>query len=340
LKPEPQPEPVVEASQVPAEWAPFLVRAAAKPVEPEVTPAPDPVPPAPTPAFQQPRPEPRLQPRSSPSATAMMRPSLKPTVRQAPPTVRDIPEILRRLESVEKPKVEAPKPQAATSAPRPQFEVEKPGVETPRSEPEEASVRALQFEEAGRTYDNERRSIDWRLPAAGAGALFLAIGVGAWAGWGSGNVNEDALGNQAVTVKVPSAKPAPVFASAVEPALDAAEGQPAARAPVAAAPKPKARPPLEISLPEQQQAEVAVLEQKQGELESQPAVAEAPVIAASAKMPLPNAVVARTIGRIGYPCGAVSATSALGGGVFKVTCTSGHSYRAAPVNGRYRFRRI
>ena len=27
-------------------------------------------------------------------------------------------------------------------------------------------------------------------------------------------------------------------------------------------------------------------------------------------------------------------------GAFKVTCTSGHSYRAAPVRGRYRFRRL
>jgi hypothetical protein len=27
-------------------------------------------------------------------------------------------------------------------------------------------------------------------------------------------------------------------------------------------------------------------------------------------------------------------------GTFKVTCTSGDSYRATPVNGRYRFRRL
>jgi len=26
--------------------------------------------------------------------------------------------------------------------------------------------------------------------------------------------------------------------------------------------------------------------------------------------------------------------------MFKVTCTSGDSYRAAPVNGRYRFKRL
>jgi hypothetical protein len=58
-------------------------------------------------------------------------------------------------------------------------------------------------------------------------------------------------------------------------------------------------------------------------------------------MPLPNAVVARTIERIGYSCGEVASTSPMGGdGVFKVTCTSGQSYRAAPVHGRYRFKRL
>jgi hypothetical protein len=58
-------------------------------------------------------------------------------------------------------------------------------------------------------------------------------------------------------------------------------------------------------------------------------------------MPLSNALIARTIGRIGYSCGEVASTSAVDGspGVFKVTCTSGQSYRAAPVRGRYHFRR-
>ena len=60
-------------------------------------------------------------------------------------------------------------------------------------------------------------------------------------------------------------------------------------------------------------------------------------------MPLPKATIARTIGRIGYACGQVASTSAIEGegpGVFKVTCTSGHSYKAAPVRGRYHFSRM
>lgn len=61
-----------------------------------------------------------------------------------------------------------------------------------------------------------------------------------------------------------------------------------------------------------------------------------------AKLPLPNKVIARTIERIGYPCGAVASATALEGdepGMYKVTCTSGHSYQARPVHGRYHFRR-
>ncbi len=63
----------------------------------------------------------------------------------------------------------------------------------------------------------------------------------------------------------------------------------------------------------------------------------------TAKLPLPNSVIARTIERIGYPCGAVASATALEGdgpGVYRVTCTSGQSYRAEPVHGRYHFRRL
>ena len=62
-----------------------------------------------------------------------------------------------------------------------------------------------------------------------------------------------------------------------------------------------------------------------------------------ASLPLSRAVIAHTIERIGYPCGEVAATTAADGemaGVFRVTCTSGHTYQATPVAGRYHFRRV
>jgi hypothetical protein len=89
-----------------------------------------------------------------------------------------------------------------------------------------------------------------------------------------------------------------------------------------------------------------VLEQRQREIDAaeaaEPAVDTPEVAPTAAKLPLPNSVIARTIGRIGYPCGKVASTAAVDGaeGVFTVTCTSGHSYRASPIRGRYHFRRM
>jgi hypothetical protein len=69
--------------------------------------------------------------------------------------------------------------------------------------------------------------------------------------------------------------------------------------------------------------------------------AEGVPLATASRLPLPDATVARTIHRIGYACGRVVSTSGVdaAAGVFKVTCSSGDSYRAAPVRGRYHFRR-
>jgi hypothetical protein len=62
-------------------------------------------------------------------------------------------------------------------------------------------------------------------------------------------------------------------------------------------------------------------------------------IPASARLPLADETIARTIGRIGYACGSIVSSSAVSQGVFKITCSSGDSYQASPVNGRYHFRR-
>jgi len=65
--------------------------------------------------------------------------------------------------------------------------------------------------------------------------------------------------------------------------------------------------------------------------------------AVAADLPLSSSLVARTIERIGYACGQVASTAPVEGGehgVYKVTCSSGQSYQATPVHGRYRFRRL
>ena len=178
-----------------------------------------------------------------------------------------------------------------------------------------------------------------------AGALLLAIVLGAWTGLESGNDNPQA---QQVTTDLPISLPAPAPDSAAAPAaastLSEEKIAPPEPSPQLAAQTAPARPPLQIDLPAEVPAKAApadnqALENASGELTAEPAAASV----RAAKLPLPDATVARTIGRIGYACGQVASTTVMEGeapGTFKVTCTSGDSYRAAPVNGRYRFRRL
>ena len=259
-----------------------------------------------------PRADPRPQARTAPSATALLHQPITPRIPERDPTPQAEREPVRQAEPVVR----------AQPEPRP------------------ADAYVLRQPVADHSEHERHAPFQWKLPALAAGALALAIGGGTWMGVESGNdAPEDQL-KPAVTLKVPPAKAAAPIADAVE-APSIAEEQPAQPTRAAAPVRTEiARPPPEIDLPEEQPSEVAALEQQQRDIER--AAAPAPAVAATnSKMPLPNSVVARTIGRIGYPCGQVASTTALdGAGVFKVTCTSGHSYRAAPVHGRYRFRRM
>jgi len=69
---------------------------------------------------------------------------------------------------------------------------------------------------------------------------------------------------------------------------------------------------------------------------------EVTAAAVKASMPLPHSTVARTLDRIGYRCGSVASATPVEGasGTYNVTCSSGQSFQAKPVNGRYRFRRL
>jgi outer membrane biosynthesis protein TonB len=60
----------------------------------------------------------------------------------------------------------------------------------------------------------------------------------------------------------------------------------------------------------------------------------------TARPPLPNRVMARTLDRIGFRCGSVTSSVRLEGdepSAFQITCSSGQSYRASNRTGRYRF---
>jgi len=319
LRPEPAPE---SAHPLAArlEGAPFLGAPSTDPVEDPTLDRAWPPEPRVNPLS---RPAPRAEPRMAPSATALLRQPIRQTALKADPVPRMKEEDLRRPE------------------------VEQPKREEAELEPQASGDRVPHLGEANASYDARDTPINWKLPALAAGALVLAVGGGAWTGWEAGNDNESVQSKPVAALKVPPPKTAPAMtssppasppSSAEEPPQQAAPAAPAAvrTARIPPEPKPVARQeaPTETALIEQVPPEELMTEQVVAE--------SASAEAATAKLPLPDAVVARTIRRIGYACGEVASTTPIEGaapGVFKVTCSSGHTYRAAPVRGRYHFRK-
>jgi hypothetical protein len=242
-----------------------------------------------------------------------------------------IAESLREPEGADEPSPE-PQPEAE---PRPEAEAE-------------ASFRPDLGELlAGGGPEEKSATAGWKRPAMAVGALVLAVGLaGALLGLRGGETPQPAEPDMAIAL--PEATPAQDIAALLAPppvaapgAIEAPPAQPAAVAEPRTEPR---RPPLQIAAVDDRQPEAGqAAESRPEETATEQAVAEAPATGAvAAALPLPNAAIARTIGRIGYACGEVASTEAVEGeaaGVFKVTCTSGQSYRAAPVRGRYHFRR-
>lgn len=188
--------------------------------------------------------------------------------------------------------------------------------------------------------------IVWKRTGVVVGGLVAtAVLVGAIAGWWSGNSAAEAqpaaLDASAMKEKAPPAfselwqEPSPpsVTERAVQP-----RGMAAARRAI----EHNARP-AQLAAKEAE----TLLIQPPADLASAttadplaPETSTAPVVAAA--MPLPHQTIARTIDRIGYNCGRVTSAAPVEGsaGTYTVTCTSGQSFQAKPVKGRYRFRRL
>jgi len=196
--------------------------------------------------------------------------------------------------------------------------------------------------------DSEDRPGEWKRPAVVVGGLILAVGlVGGLAGISAGGDAADSQQNEArVTVAVPAAKTIASSESAAAPGHFEAVSQPRS-VETAAARNVRHRPARQprsfeksaldgieaaISQPETSPGVDAATEQAGAETAAPEAV--------PASLPLPNRVIARTIDRIGYSCGSVASATMVSEGVYKITCTSGQSYQAAPVHGRYHFRRL
>ena len=201
---------------------------------------------------------------------------------------------------------------------------------------------------ADRHLDAGIRPIEWKRTGIAVGGLAgAAVLFGALAGWWSGS--DAAQPEQAIRAEparqAPEEKLPTIAELWTEPARPVVE-EPAFQPRRAASARPHAERPAR---PQQQlaasEAERQLIQPPQ-DLADPPAAdrlaPETPVPAVVANMPLPHRTVARTIDRIGYHCGSVASAMPVEGaaGVYKVTCSSGQSFQAKPVNGRYRFRRL
>lgn len=272
------------------------------------------------------RPEFNAQPATEPRTAAFIAASLRePEPKPKPePEMRPASELMRRLEAVAMPTFEPPR---RAEKPAPSFDFQP---------------------SAG---DEDEAPVAWKRPAAIAGCLVAAVAtIGAIAGLDAGNDAQSAQPPAATTSALPKPKTvADVGASSTEPALrfGALDVRPEPRARTAVArrierapvaPRPTGLADLQLDAPPPDTSAIDAPAVEQAAVSD--TAATAPI---AASMPLPASTIARTIGRIGYACGRVASTTAIegeGSGVYKVTCTSGHSYRAAPVHGRYRFKRL
>jgi hypothetical protein len=187
----------------------------------------------------------------------------------------------------------------------------------------------------------------WKKIAIPAGVAVLAVALlGAWTGWQSKSDPTEAASVQASLIKPP-----PMTTYAVNDPVEKAADTSVLGDSSDVVPPPPVATPAERKAVRHVRTKpstgLADVEQQLGtSAEAAAGPSQAPgdapaATAVAASMPLPNSVIARTIGKIGYPCGSVASTSASGSpGVFTVTCSSGHSYKAAPVRGRYHFSRV
>jgi curved DNA-binding protein CbpA len=284
-----------------------------------------------------PRPEPRhpTMPAIRFSGSArwdpMVRPAADPVPAPAPPPEPEAPVAEEPASFAAEPEHEPPKPDA-------------PNL------PEFLAVRRAAEDIEP---DARNRAIDWKLPALATGGLLVAAALaGAWAGLDAGNGGAQQQAKRAASIALPPLKPLPGGLDTPPAATpDRVEERPRQAAPASIAVRRVERPSsvAPTAGSEERLAEISQsLESSydgtaSADSPSGQGAAEAPPAQASAaSLPISNRTAARTIERIGYACGRIAATTPVEGeatGVYKVTCTSGQSYRAAPVNGRYRFKR-
>ena len=305
-----------------------------------------------------PKPPPRRPPmpaiRFSGSARwdPLVRPAADTVPTPAPPPEPEAPVAQKPASSPAEPVREPAKRDRSGISPEPSPQPEGRIRPSAQDEPKLPEFLAVRRAAEDIEPDAGDRVIDWKLPALAAGGLLVAAAVaGAWAGLDAGDGGEQQA-KQAASIALPPLKPLPGGLD-TPPAgrADRVADRPQRAVPVSVAARRVERPTAAAPSTgsEERLAEISQsLESgyydspSMNRPDGQSATDAPPAQAAGAALPISNRTAARTIERIGYACGRIAVTTPVEGeatGVYKVTCTSGQSYRAAPVNGRYRFKR-
>ena len=214
------------------------------------------------------------------------------------------------------------------------------------------SILAEGHAEKAALQNAERRPHDWRRVGIAAGAFVLGAGIlGGLAGVSvSGPAPEDTVTDVSLPAPSPYLKgtePVPNFKAEAEAQVRAENLAREARRLASDSERkvnPLIIPPELASASVERRNPPPATAKTTTEINTAAALVDplapepAAATATEANLPLPKATISRTIERIGYPCGSVSSIATVDG-VFKVTCSSGDSYRAAPVGGRYRFKK-
>ncbi len=218
--------------------------------------------------------------------------------------------------------------------------VPEPPIQAARSPPEErrpavSDMLVMEDYPAARQLKGkyDQTAIDWKKVATALGWPILGVAlIGGIAGWAANDGRK--APPDALTITLPQSEQAMKQAESaliIPPSMEEEIPAPVKRR---AAEMATMRPRQSVAVRADPLAPMSDDPQTAAVAEQAPAAE-----IASASMPISNATIAQTIGRIGYDCGQVASTAPVGDGVFKVTCTSGHAYQARPVGGRYRFKR-
>lgn len=238
---------------------------------------------------------------------------------------------------------------AAVAPPRSPSQAPEPPSPAARVEPQPARPEVPLFTTELPGPSEGVSPIEWKRSGAILGGLIAAAvlvgGIGGW--WSVSEANPDPAAPAESIGRAPKPKAPTVISSNArqESALyKATERFESPRHVITT--QSRAKPVDRRAHLAASQAEAELI-QPPSDLADQPAItplapATDSVPVESAALPLPHKTVARTIDRIGYSCGNVASASPVEGaaGVFTITCTSGQSFQARPVRGRYRFKRL